>query len=71
MRGKRHARIPVAQPLLDRRSAVRLIPPPCPECGSEAPVAVFSRTDYVLYLRCAACGHVWNMLKPEVRPLGS
>jgi hypothetical protein len=66
--------------VLDRRSGARLIPPPCPECGNQdrygqyghgpQPVMVVSRTDYIVYLRCAACGHVWSTPKPNMRPLG-
>ena len=28
-------------------------------------VAVVTRTDYVLYVRCAACAFVWSVPKPS------
>jgi hypothetical protein len=45
----------------DRRSATRLVPPPCPQCAGS--VRVVSRTDYVLYLRCQ-CAYLWSTPKP-------
>jgi hypothetical protein len=51
------------KPPPDRRRD-RLAVPPCDECGSTA-TAVVSRTDYVLYVRCPACGLVWSVPKPN------
>jgi hypothetical protein len=33
-------------------------------------VGVVSRLDYVLYLRCPTCGHVWSADKPGVVKIG-
>jgi hypothetical protein len=46
----------------DRRSQ-RIRVPPCETCG-ETRVAVASRTDCVVYLRCPDCCHVWSVPKP-------
>ena len=54
------------KPLPERRRD-RFLVPPCSECGSTA-TAVVSRTDYVLYLRCAACGLVWAVPKGNAQP---
>jgi flavoprotein len=57
-------------PQFDRRKE-RLRLPPCQTCRTAVPVAVVSRTDYVLYLRCSGCGGVRSVPKPGVRQLGS
>jgi len=49
----------------DRRERPREPLPPCPKC--QKPPAVTSRTEYVLYLRCAGCGHVWAIPKTASR----
>jgi hypothetical protein len=49
---------------VDRRSPSRLVLPTCQLCKQAATVTVASRTDYVLYLRCASCLHVWSIPKP-------
>jgi hypothetical protein len=55
-----HERTPV--PDFDRRID-RLQPPACPTChGADTQVA--TRTEYVLYLRCPRCAHVWSIGKP-------
>lgn len=53
---------PPDPPPLERRER-RVPEPPCPVCGGEQ-VAVVTRTDYVLYFRCAACAAVWSVPKP-------
>jgi uncharacterized Zn finger protein len=53
----------------DRRED-RLVVPPCPRCHA-AETGVRLRTDYVLYLRCPPCGHVWSVPKPGVEQMGS
>ena len=52
------------------RRVARLTPAPCANCGTADPV-VATRTDYVLYLRCSKCFHVWSVPRPDVKPLGS
>ena len=53
----------------DRRKHT-FTPPPCASCTSTT-TEVAARTDYVLYIRCAACGHVWSVPKPGYDPVGS
>ena len=54
---------------LDRRNHERAPLSPCPLCaGSDN--RVVTRTDYVLYVRCHRCPHVWSIPKPGVPPLG-
>jgi hypothetical protein len=38
--------------------------PKCQRCKQGTTVTVASRTDYVLYLRCVSCLHVWSVPKP-------
>jgi uncharacterized Zn finger protein len=45
-------------------------PPPCESCASTQ-TEVATRTDYVLYLRCWACGHVWSVPKPGRESIAS
>jgi len=55
----------------ERRSATaRLLIPPCGQCQRPT-VRVVVRTEYVLYLRCSSCGHVWNVPNPVAQPLGT
>jgi hypothetical protein len=57
------SRLPrVAPPIAVERRTRRLSIPPCPNCA--APPRVVSRTDYVLYVRCAQCAYVWCIEKP-------
>jgi Zn ribbon nucleic-acid-binding protein len=44
--------------------------PPCPECRS-TDTSVATRTDYVVYARCADCGFVWSIPKPGQEAVGS
>jgi uncharacterized Zn finger protein len=46
---------------VERRTR-RLAIPPCPYCA--VPPRVVSRTDYVIYVRCERCAHVWSIDKP-------
>ena len=48
----------------------RLAVPPCESCGSTT-TAVVTRRDYVVYVRCKACGYVWSIPKPGLEPVGS
>jgi hypothetical protein len=49
----------------------RLFTPPFCESCESSKTEVATRTDYVLYIRCWACGHVWSVPKPECAPVGS
>ena len=51
-------------PLAYDRRANRLELLPCEQC-TKGPVKVTLRTEYVLYLRCEHCGHIWTMRKPQ------
>jgi hypothetical protein len=51
-----------AQPIAVERRTRRLSIPPCSQCA--APPRVVSRTDYVIYVRCGQCAHVWSIEKP-------
>jgi hypothetical protein len=53
-----------ALPRIDRRVPPRADIGTCARCKTSDSVAVVSRTDYVLYARCAACGTVWSVPKP-------
>jgi uncharacterized Zn finger protein len=55
----------VTEPLVERRKN-RLVLSPCLECGADHEIRVTVRTDYVLYVRCGSCGHVWSVAKPGV-----
>jgi hypothetical protein len=46
-----------------QRRAERVALAPCRCCGGPD-TAVVSRTDYVLYIRCANCWEVWSVSKP-------
>jgi transcription elongation factor Elf1 len=59
-----------AQPVPDERRRHTFTPPFCESCGS-AKTEVTARTDYVLYIRCWVCGHVWSVPKPGCEPFGS
>ena len=75
-----YACLRMAEPVLpnvnDPRSAIhrverrtdRAAVPPCERCAREH-VHVATRTAYVLYVRCADCGHVWSLPKPNVTQL--
>src|SRR4051794_26916378 len=54
----------------DRRHANRLTIPDCGQCASSE-TAVATRTTFVLYIRCAACCHVWSVPKPTFEPVGA
>ena len=45
-------------------------PPPCESCRSST-TEVASRTDWVLYIRCDACAHVWSVPKPGRESIAS
>jgi hypothetical protein len=50
----------------DRRQADRLTVPACAGCpAADSPLVAVVRTDYVVYFRCSACGHVTIVQKPE------
>jgi hypothetical protein len=53
-------------PKPDRRSQ-RISVTACETCGATR-VAIVSRTDYVLYLRCPDCCQVWSLPKPGREP---
>ena len=55
---------------VERRSATRFEVPPCATCAGPT-VAVVLRTSMVLYLRCIACGCVWNVPNPGARSVAS
>ena len=44
--------------------------PACPQCAKDE-ATIATRTDYVVYLRCPACFHVWSIPKPGAQRLGS
>jgi uncharacterized Zn finger protein len=52
-----------AEAFVERRRE-RLVIAPCPQCGDHDLVRVTVRTDYVIYIRCGACGSMWNEVKP-------
>jgi predicted anti-sigma-YlaC factor YlaD len=54
---------------VDRRKQ-RIHLPSCEACRSPK-TAVATRTEYVVYVRCAACGFVWSMPKPGREAPGS
>ena len=56
------ARVWYVCPKPDRRSH-RIPVPPCATCG-EPRVAIASRTECVVYLRCPDCYYVWSVPKP-------
>jgi hypothetical protein len=58
------ARVWYVCPKPDRRSH-RIHVPACETCG-EPRVAVASRTECVVYLRCPDCCHVWSAQSPRV-----
>ena len=53
----------------DRRLQ-RLAIRPCEDCGSTS-AGVTLRTEYVVYVRCTTCWHVWSLQKPGREPVGS
>jgi hypothetical protein len=53
------------KPQWERRHADRPLTPPCPECHTDAAVTVATRTEYVIYFRCATCCFVWSVQKPN------
>ena len=61
---------PERNPTVFERRAERLALPTCPSCSARD-THVATRTDYVIYLRCPPCGHIWSISKPGVKPLGS
>lgn len=66
-RGRKGLPLSPPDPLADRRRQ-RLELPPCPECSSDD-VRVMTRTDYVVYIRCEQCLHLWSVPKPGVPPM--
>jgi hypothetical protein len=38
----------------------------CENCGT-LEVRVATRTEYVVYVRCLECMHVWSVVKPDHR----
>ena len=61
---------PTSQRVANERRHHAFTPPFCESCGS-CKTEVATRTDYVLYIRCWACGHVWSVPKPGRVPVGS
>jgi hypothetical protein len=59
---------PVFTPIPIDRRRHRLDLPPCQSCSSTN-IAVATRTPYVVYVRCKACGFVWSVPKPGAEPL--
>jgi hypothetical protein len=59
-----------SQPVSHDRRRLAFKPPPCESCGS-ANTEVTTRTDYVLYIRCWACAHVWSVPKPGRESIAS
>ena len=57
-----------AQRQFERRQQ-RLTIPHCESCGSTR-TEVATRTEYVVYVRCAACWYVWSVPKPGREPMG-
>jgi hypothetical protein len=51
------------QPVTVERRRFTFTPPPCKSCTSSQ-TEVATRTDYVLYIRCRGCLHVWSVPKP-------
>jgi hypothetical protein len=58
------------QPVTVERRRFAFNPPPCESCASSR-TQVATRTDYVLYLRCWTCGHIWNVPKPGREQIAS
>ena len=56
--------------VLNERRKHAFAPPFCESCRS-CKTEVTTRTDYVLYIRCWACGHVWSVPKPGREPMGT
>ena len=56
--------------MVERRGSDRITIPTCQHCGG-ADTAVATRTDYVVYIRCAACLQVWSVPKPGNKALGT
>jgi Zn ribbon nucleic-acid-binding protein len=50
----------------NRRRANRLTVPRCPHCHSDE-TSIVLREQYVMYARCAPCGHVWPVARPGQR----
>lgn len=50
-------------PLHERRQN-RLTLSLCPKCGRDS-AAVATRTEYVIYIRCHDCAHIWVSAKPN------
>ena len=56
---------------IERRQESRATLGACPRCETIADVKVATRTDYVIYARCAACGSTWSVPKPSIAPFES
>lgn len=54
---------PEYDPSIPDRRRERVAIPPCPKCAAGAARPTL-RTDYVIYLRCSQCAHVWSVPKP-------
>ena len=52
-----------SRPVPYERRKHAFTPPFCESCSSSK-TEVATRTDYVLYVRCWVCGHVWPVSKP-------
>ena len=59
-----------SRPVQYERRRYAFTPPPCESCRSTK-TEVTTRTDYVLYIRCWACGHVWSVPKPGRESIAS
>ena len=59
-----------SKPVAVERRRFAFTPPFCESCDSSK-TEVATRTDYVLYIRCWACGHVWSVPKPGRQSLAS
>jgi len=56
---------PVSFRVAPDRRANRVTIPDCRKCGDPG-VDVIARTDAVVYVRCAPCGHFWSLPKPGI-----
>lgn len=60
------SRVVLASLKPDRRQPDRLVPPSCPSCDPNTPMAVATRTDYAVYFRCPGCGRIEGPSKPKM-----
>ena len=52
----------------EQRAVDRVDVPECPKCQTNAHMSVVSRSEYVIYFRCAQCGHTQSVRKPRWNP---